>query len=270
MESIRLEGQLYSQLPNIILTVPNGNITSSQVLLVSGSSPSPTIPSISSWAVPSPPATMTLMGSLVVFWREAISFPIRPASLGAFVVYDVYCNSSRSNKGMTLSSTTMVSARAYPAKSLPVLTLWSFTVSCRWVDYYMVHLGRLAVSQSLMDVWMPNRLDMVHLNRVGSPVGHQFTFDAPVFESHDKNGRVDIHLTCTSSTSDTYTFLIHQSRLKSTLEVPIDMPRIVADNATCAICIDSLFTKLDDLDQLVPVCAPDCGTSNTVVIMEPG
>lgn len=71
--------------------------------------------------------------------------------------------------------------------------------------------------------------------------------------------------------SDTHTFLIHQSRLQSTLlAVPVDMPRIVADNATCAICIDSLFTKLDDLDQLVPVCAPDCGTSNTVVDIKPG
>lgn len=212
---------------------------------------------------------MTLMDSLVVAWPEAISLPIRPASLGAFVVYDVYCNSSRSNNGVTLSCTTMVSARAYPIKSLPVLTLWSFTVSCRWVDYYMVHLGRLAVSLSLMDVLMPNRLDMVQLTRVGSPVGPQFTFDAPVFESHDKNGRVDIHLNCTSSTSDTHTFLIHQSRLKSTVAVPVGMPRIVADNATCAICIDSLFTKLDDLDQLVPVCAPDCGTSKSAEYMEP-
>jgi len=41
------------------------------------------------------------------------------------------------------------------------------------------------------------------------------------------------------------------------------MGRIRADNAACAICMDSLFTKLDDLDQLVPACAPDCGTSTT-------
>ena len=46
---------------------------------------------------------------------------------------------------------------------------------------------------------MPSRqnglVDMVRLTGVESPVGHQFTFDALVFESHDKNGRVDIHLT---------------------------------------------------------------------------
>jgi hypothetical protein len=39
----------------------------------------------------------------------------------------------------------------------------------------------------------------------------------------------------------------------------IPMGRIRADNAACAICMDSLFTKLDDLDQLEPACAPDCG-----------
>jgi hypothetical protein len=41
------------------------------------------------------------------------------------------------------------------------------------------------------------------------------------------------------------------------------MGRLRADNAACAICMDSLFTKLDDLDQLVPACAPDCGMLNT-------
>jgi hypothetical protein len=33
------------------------------------------------------------------------------------------------------------------------------------------------------------------------------------------------------------------------------------DRATCAICMDSLFNKLDDLDELVPIVAPECGTS---------
>jgi hypothetical protein len=43
------------------------------------------------------------------------------------------------------------------------------------------------------------------------------------------------------------------------------MGRLRADNAACAICMDSLFTKLDDLDQLVPACAPDCGMFDSLL-----
>lgn len=43
------------------------------------------------------------------------------------------------------------------------------------------------------------------------------------------------------------------------------MPRIRADRAACAICMESLFSSLDDLDQLIPATAPDCGKSSSSV-----
>ena len=40
------------------------------------------------------------------------------------------------------------------------------------------------------------------------------------------------------------------------------MPRVQRlDDVSCAICMDSLFTKLNDLDEIYPTAAPDCGKS---------
>lgn len=33
------------------------------------------------------------------------------------------------------------------------------------------------------------------------------------------------------------------------------------DDVSCVICMDSLFTKRDDLDEVEAIAAPDCGES---------
>lgn len=34
------------------------------------------------------------------------------------------------------------------------------------------------------------------------------------------------------------------------------------EDAQCAICLDTLFDLRDDLDEVLPIAAPDCGASS--------